>query len=80
MCVHVCVCMCVCVCVCVCVHVICCHSILSTPPPLQWNPDPSKVLGVFGLSLYTSEREIQDLYSKFGGVERVQVIHDHIVS
>lgn len=46
----------------------------------QWNPDPSKVLGVFGLSLYTSEREIQDLYSKFGGVERVQVIHDHIVS
>ena len=35
---------------------------------------------MFGLSLYTSEREIQDLYSKFGGVERVQVIHDHIVS
>ena len=40
----------------------------------------SKVLGVFGLSLYTSEWEIQDLYLKFGDVEQVQVIHDHIVS
>ena len=77
-----CVCVCVCVRACACGVVWCgvatiyCHD---SPLP-QWNPDPSKVLGVFGLSLYTSEREIQDLYSKFGGVERVQVIHDHIVS
>ena len=52
-----------------------------TPSSLtQWNPEPSRVLGVFGLSLYTTERELRDLFSKYGDIEKVQVIHDHIVS
>lgn len=46
---------------------------------LQYDPDPSRVLGVFGLSLYTGENEIRDVFSKYGPIEHVAVVYDHQV-
>lgn len=40
------------------------------------NPQPSRCLGVFGLSVYTTEQELHHIFSKYGPVERVQVIID----
>ncbi|KAK0078825.1 hypothetical protein PV326_009106 [Microctonus aethiopoides] len=40
------------------------------------NPYPSRCLGVFGLSIYTTELQIHHIFSKYGPVERVQVIID----
>lgn len=39
-------------------------------------PEPSTCLGVFGLSFYTTERELEKEFSKFGPLERIQVILD----
>lgn len=43
-------------------------------------PKPSNVLGVFGLSIYTRERDIEDLFRKYGHIERVQILYDRAVS
>ncbi|XP_063989854.1 transformer-2 protein homolog beta isoform X1 [Diachasmimorpha longicaudata] len=40
------------------------------------NPCPSRCLGVFGLSIYTTELQIHHIFSKYGPVERVQVVND----
>ncbi|XP_015522221.1 transformer 2 isoform X2 [Neodiprion pinetum] len=40
------------------------------------NPCPSRCLGVFGLSIYTTEQQIHQIFSKYGPVERVQVVID----
>ncbi|KAK9718432.1 RNA recognition motif [Popillia japonica] len=40
------------------------------------NPKPSRCLGVFGLSVYTTEDELYHIFSKYGPVERVQVVID----
>ncbi|CAF2638800.1 unnamed protein product [Rotaria sp. Silwood2] len=40
------------------------------------NPIPSACLGVFGLSQYTTERDLKDLFHKFGRVKDVQVVID----
>lgn len=40
------------------------------------NPKPSRCLGVFGLSVYTTEDELYHIMSKYGPVERVQVVID----
>ena len=39
-------------------------------------PTVSKCVGVFGLSLYTTERELEKEFSKFGPLEKVTVILD----
>ena len=39
-------------------------------------PEPNKCLGVFGLSLYTTERELEKEFSKFGSLEKCQVVLD----
>jgi len=39
-------------------------------------PETSKCVGVFGLSLYTTERELDKEFGKFGPLERVQVVLD----
>jgi transformer-2 protein len=39
-------------------------------------PMPSSCLGVFGLSLYTTERELEKEFSKFGPLEKVTVVLD----
>lgn len=40
------------------------------------NPTPSRCLGVFGLSLYTTEQQINHIFSKYGPVEKVLVVID----
>ena len=37
------------------------------------------MLGVFGLSLYTGEKDLKEIFCKYGGIERVQVVYDHQV-
>merc|ERR1712165_570248 len=39
-------------------------------------PEASTCLGVFGLSLYTTERELEKEFSKFGPLQKVQVVLD----
>ena len=39
-------------------------------------PERNNCLGVFGLSLYTTERELEKEFSKFGPLEKVQVVLD----
>jgi len=40
------------------------------------NPEASKCVGVFGLSLYTTERELEKEFGKYGPLEKVQVVLD----
>ncbi|XP_060948409.1 transformer-2 protein homolog alpha isoform X2 [Limanda limanda] len=40
------------------------------------NPDPSKCLGVFGLSLYTTERDLKEVFSRHGPLAGVNVVYD----
>merc|ERR1719383_208391 len=40
------------------------------------DPEPSKCLGVFGLSLYTTEKELEKEFGRFGRLEKVQVVLD----
>merc|ERR1719153_1158270 len=40
------------------------------------DPTPSKCIGIFGLSLYTTERELEAEFGKFGPMEKVQVVLD----
>ncbi|XP_076360947.1 transformer-2 protein homolog beta-like isoform X2 [Tachypleus tridentatus] len=40
------------------------------------NPEPCRCLGVFGLSLYTQERDLKEVFAKYGPVEQVQVVYD----
>ena len=42
-------------------------------------PESSNCLGVFGLSLYTTERELEKEFSKFGPLEKVTVVLDRKV-
>ncbi|PIK62214.1 putative transformer-2 protein-like alpha-like isoform X2 [Apostichopus japonicus] len=41
--------------------------------------DPSEncCLGVFGLSLYTTEREIKEVFGRYGPLDNINVVHDH---
>ena len=39
-------------------------------------PETSTCLGVFGLSLYTTERELEKEFTKFGPLEKVTVVLD----
>jgi len=47
------------------------------PPqaPVQ-APTPSNVLGVFGLSIRTQERDLDEEFSRFGRVEKVTIVYD----
>ena len=64
-----------------CVNDIPCKSVMiqihAQCSPTQFNPNPCRVIGVFGLSLYTGENEIRDMFSKYGPIEQVQVVYDH---
>lgn len=51
---------------------ICCRCCVSSD-----QAKPSRVLGVFGLSLYTDERVLKEVFSQYGPVEGIQVILDH---
>ncbi|CAK1551323.1 unnamed protein product [Leptosia nina] len=57
------------------------HSPMSsrrrhTGDRVSLNPTPSRCLGVFGLSLYTTEQQIHHIFSKYGNVDKVQVVID----
>ncbi|KAJ2776858.1 Transformer-2 protein alpha [Coemansia interrupta] len=39
-------------------------------------PAPSRVLGIFGMSKYTNEDNLQELFGRFGPVEKIQIIRD----
>ena len=41
------------------------------------DPKESRCLGVFGLSMYTQERELRDLFSRYGPIDDWQVVYDH---
>lgn len=43
---------------------------------MQANPDPNACLGVFGLSLYTTERDLKDVFSKYGPLADVCIVYD----
>lgn len=43
----------------------------------RFNPSPSRVLGVFGLSLYTGEKDLREMFDRYGPIDRVQVVYDH---
>jgi len=40
------------------------------------NPDPTSCLGVFGLSLYTTERDLEKEFGRFGPLEKCKVVLD----
>ncbi|XP_031439812.1 transformer-2 protein homolog beta isoform X2 [Clupea harengus] len=40
------------------------------------NPDPNNCLGVFGLSLYTTERDLREVFSKYGPLADVSIVYD----
>ncbi|KAI4591003.1 hypothetical protein MJG53_002052 [Ovis ammon polii x Ovis aries] len=40
------------------------------------NPDPNTCLGVFGLSLYTTERDLREVFSRYGPLGGVSVVYD----
>uniref|UniRef100_A0A6B2G7Y7 Transformer-2 protein homolog alpha (Trinotate prediction) n=1 Tax=Myxobolus squamalis TaxID=59785 RepID=A0A6B2G7Y7_MYXSQ len=40
------------------------------------NPKPCKCLGVFGLSLYTKERDLKDMFRKCGSIEECTIVYD----
>lgn len=54
----------------------------SPPPARRPNhapiqaPNPSNVLGVFGLSIRTTERDLDEEFSRFGRVEKVVIVYD----
>ncbi|KAF8514822.1 hypothetical protein BU17DRAFT_30699, partial [Hysterangium stoloniferum] len=39
-------------------------------------PNPSNVLGVFGLSIRTQERDLEDQFNRFGRVDKVTIVYD----
>ncbi|KAJ7873381.1 hypothetical protein B0H14DRAFT_2720496 [Mycena olivaceomarginata] len=54
-----------------------------SPPPARrpahtpvQAPNPSNVLGVFGLSIRTQERDLDEEFSRFGRVEKVTIVYD----
>jgi len=42
----------------------------------QIAPNPSSVLGVFGLSIRSTERDLDDEFSRYGRVEKVIIVYD----
>jgi transformer-2 protein len=45
----------------------------------QQAPNPTNVLGVFGLSIRTREEDLQDEFSRFGHVDKVTIVYDQRV-
>ena len=43
------------------------------------NPNPSNVLGVFGLSHMTRQRDLEDIFGKFGPSKKIILVIDRRV-
>jgi transformer-2 protein len=51
----------------------------SRPPRKEHrlpNPNPSRVLGVFGLNLQTTEKDLEGLFGEYGTIEKVNLVYD----
>ncbi|XP_016138896.1 transformer-2 protein homolog alpha isoform X1 [Sinocyclocheilus grahami] len=46
------------------------------PGDARANPDPNTCVGVFGLSLYTTERDLREVFSRYGPLAGVNVVYD----
>jgi len=44
---------------------------------VQDNPRQSRCLGVFGLSLYTQERDLREVFEHYGPIDDLQIVYDH---
>lgn len=42
----------------------------------RYCPPINRCLGVFGLSTFTEERDLQNIFAKYGDIEDVQVVYD----
>ncbi|KAJ2757476.1 transformer 2 beta, partial [Coemansia nantahalensis] len=40
------------------------------------DPTPCRVLGIFGMSKFTNESDLQEIFERFGPVEKIQLIRD----
>ena len=40
------------------------------------SPAPCKVLGVFGLSTHTRERDLEDLFTEYAKIKNVTIVYD----
>lgn len=40
------------------------------------NPSPSRVLGIFGLSVHTTDAQVRQIFSKFGPIDRLKLVYD----
>ncbi|KAJ1856388.1 hypothetical protein GGH12_002090 [Coemansia sp. RSA 1822] len=40
------------------------------------DPAPTRVLGIFGMSKYTSEQNLREIFERYGPIEKVHVIRD----
>jgi hypothetical protein len=54
-------------------HVI--HLIVCMVLP-QDKPEPTHILGVFGLSLYTKEKDLLYEFERYGQIDKMQLIYD----
>lgn len=43
---------------------------------LKDDPQPNKCLGVFGLSLRTTERDLKEVFSRYGPIDECTVVID----
>uniref|UniRef100_A0A1I7XUK6 RRM domain-containing protein n=1 Tax=Heterorhabditis bacteriophora TaxID=37862 RepID=A0A1I7XUK6_HETBA len=41
------------------------------------NAEPCRCIGIFGMSLTTTERDLSKIFGEFGDIEQVKVIRDH---
>lgn len=40
------------------------------------NPAPGRCLGVFGLSIHTREHHLKEVFTKYGNLDKVQIVYD----
>jgi len=40
------------------------------------NPPTGRCLGIFGLSIYTQERDLKEVFTKYGPIDEVQIVYD----
>lgn len=45
-------------------------------PPSRPSPAPSNIIGAFGLSIRTTERDLEDEFGRIGPVEKVVIVYD----
>jgi len=45
-------------------------------PKARDAPTASRCLGVFGMSIYTDEKQLEHYFSQFGAIEAIQIVYD----